>query len=157
MSAQPRPPDLQNLLARGYLKEAVFAPGSADAYVLRAVNARRGASLAQLDPHDRFVVAYEGLFSLAVGVLARYALRPGDGEGHRVIALQAVLGVLQLDPREVQRVTRLHELRNSKIYRSPLPASLADAADALDCLSLMLAKVLAPGEPSPRTRHRPRK
>ena len=155
MSAFPRPPNLQNLLARGYLKEALFDEATADAYLLRAVNARRSASLPQLDPHDRFVVAYEGLFSLAVGVLARYALRPGDGEGHRMIALQAVLGVLELEPREVQRVTRLHELRNSKIYRSPLPASEADAADALDALRLMLARVTGPAKPA--TKPRPRK
>lgn len=74
-----------------------------------------------------------------------------------MIALQAVLGVLELEPREVQRVTRLHELRNSKIYRSPLPASEADAADALDALRLMLARVPGPGPAKPATKPRPRK
>lgn len=91
-----------------------------------------------LDAHDRFIVAYEGLFALVVGVLAKHALRPGDGEGHRAIAVQAVLSVLGLKPAVVQRVIRLHDLRNAKIYRSPIPASEEDASDALQALELML-------------------
>lgn len=112
----------------------------AEGYIQRAGRARNSASLQQLDPHDRFIVAYEGLFSLAMGVLALYGLRPGDGEGHRAIALQAVLAVLRLDPGEMQRIIRLHDLRNAKVYRSPLPASEADASDALEALDVMLAK-----------------
>lgn len=118
-------------------------PGVAESYFRRAASAGQGAALQALDAHDRFIIAYEGVFAIAMGVLARHGLRPGDGDGHRAIALQAVLAVLKMPPREVQRVIRLHDLRNSKIYRSPLPASEADASDALQALTLMLGKATA--------------
>lgn len=114
--------------------------GVAESWLRRAASAGRSAGVQALDPHDRFIIAYEGIFSVAMGVLTRHGLRPGDGEGHRAIALQAVLAVLEMPPREVQRVMRLHDLRNSRIYRSPLPASEADASDAQQALTLMLAK-----------------
>jgi hypothetical protein len=110
-------------------------------YFRRAATARAGAALPALDAHDRFIVAYEGLFASVVGVLAHYGLRPGDGEGHRAIALQAVLAALKLPPPEIERVIRLHQLRNATIYRSPLPASEADAQDALDALTNLLQEV----------------
>ena len=141
MNAPPRPPNLQNLLARGHLKEAVFVPGAAESYFRRAATARSGAALEALDAHDRFIVAYEGLFALVIGVLASHGLRPGDGEGHRAIAVQAVLAVLGARPALVQQVIRLHDLRNAKIYRSPLPASQEDAADALEALDVMLRQL----------------
>lgn len=138
MSAPALPRNLQNLVDLGHLKQAVAAQGVAESYFKRAAGARASSGIAALEAHDRFLVAYEGLFALAMGVLALYGLRPGDGEGHRAISLQAVLGVLDVPRLQVQKIVRLHDLRNLKIYRSPIPASEGDANDAVEALDLLL-------------------
>lgn len=80
---------------------------------------------------------------MAIGVLALYDLRPGDGDGHRVTALQGALGVLGLTPSLMGLATRIHEQRNTKIYKLPIDASENDAKDAAVVLDASLKLALA--------------
>lgn len=80
---------------------------------------------------------------MAVGVLALYDLRPGDGDGHRVTALQGALGTLGLDPSQMALASRIHDQRNTKIYKLPIDASEGDAKDAASILGAALALALA--------------
>ncbi|MGE4238874.1 hypothetical protein [Ramlibacter sp.] len=89
------------------------------------------------------MIAYEGLFALAMGVLAHYQLRPGDKEGHRVTALQGALGVIGLAPQDLALVVWVHEQRNNKIYKMPLDASEAEADDATRLLATALEQAVA--------------
>jgi hypothetical protein len=137
------PQNLLNLVQKGYLKEAPEASKTAEVYFSRANGSLESSQTAGIRSHDRFVIAYEGLFALAVGVLALYDLRPGDGEGHRVTALQGALGTLGLNPGQMALASRIHEQRNAKIYKLPLDASEGDAKDAASILDAALTLAVA--------------
>lgn len=129
---------MQNLLQTGHLKALTDADAAADVYFKRAAGAARSAKVTGLESHDRFLIAYEGLFAVAQAVLALYELRPGDNDGHRVTALQGAIGILGLKPAEMALAMRVHDQRNAKIYRVPLNASNADANDAAHILDIAL-------------------
>lgn len=137
------PQNLLNLLQKGHLKEAPDASSTSEVYFSRAQGSLQSSQIAGLRSHDRFVIAYEGLFALAVGVLALYDLRPGDGEGHRVTALQGALGILGLSPSQMSLATRVHDQRNAKIYKLPIDASENDAKDAATVLDASLKLAVA--------------
>lgn len=76
-------------------------------------------------------------------MLALYDLRPGDGEGHRVTALQGALGTLGLNPGQMALASRIHDQRNAKIYKLPIDASEGDAKDAASILGAALTLAVA--------------
>ena len=129
-----RSPEYDNLVARGILKTAVSNPVSLAQYVRTAkellVDAKNSANYA----HGRYLMAYEGLFSLAMAVLEFHGTRPGDGEGHRISALQRFAAEIGFTPGQVKTLTDAHNLRNARTYRTPIPPSTQAQAEGVIAL-----------------------
>jgi len=93
-------------------------------------------------PQSRFLLAYEGLHALSMGVLNKAEVRVDSGEGHRQTALQAALLIADVNSRKpdsAAAIMTLHRMRNSKTYHSPLPpVSDVQADGAVRSLDLML-------------------
>jgi hypothetical protein len=145
MNKPDLPDGLRNLLTRTTppaLKEAEASSIYIEAYFAAATSALSDAMQSGVSAHGRFIVAYEGLYAVTMGTLNMYGLRPGDGEGHRSISLQAVvtaLGLSKANPNAIAQVIRLHETRNGRIYRAPIPPiSEADASMAVTLLGQVL-------------------
>jgi len=137
-----RSAEYENLVARGILKAAAKSADSIDQYVKTAsdllVDARRSSN----SPHGRYLMAYEGLFSLAMAVLESHGTRPGDSEGHRISALQRFAADLGFTPGQVKTLTDAHNLRNARTYRSPIPPITdAEAQGVVSLLEAALPKV----------------
>ena len=116
-----RSTEYENLVARGILKAAAKSADSIDQYVKTASDLLADARRPSNSPHGRYLMAYEGLFSLAMAVLEYHGTRPGDGEGHRISALQRFAADLGFTPGQVKTLTDAHNLRNARPYRSPIP------------------------------------
>lgn len=116
-----RPPEYDNLVALGILKVAASNPDSIAQYVRTATELLADAKKSTNSAHGRYLMAYEGLFSLAMAVLEFHGTRPGDGEGHRISALQRFAADMGFTPGQVKTLTDAHNLRNARTYRSPIP------------------------------------
>ena len=64
-----RSAEYENLVARGILNAAAKNADSIDQYVKTASDLRADARRPSNSPHGRYLMAYEGLFSLAMAVL----------------------------------------------------------------------------------------
>ena len=139
-----RSAEYENLVARGILKAAAKNADSIDQYVKTASDLRADARRPSNSPHGRYLMAYEGLFSLAMAVLEYHGTRPGDGEGHRISALQRFAADLGFTPGEVKTLTDAHNLRNARTYRSSIPPITgAQAQGVVSLLETALPKVNA--------------
>jgi hypothetical protein len=115
-----------NMLESGMLKQALSDPESIQQYLDIATCMLNDAKTKSLSHHGAFIVAYEGIFSLVMATLEFYGARPGDGEGHRVQAIQRVAADYGLVPDQFSALTRLHAERNRAIYKKPLPPISAE-------------------------------
>lgn len=81
-------------------------------------------------------------------VLEHHGTRPGDGAGHRAIAIKRVAADLGLAPAEQSVLGRLHDIRNRLTYRQSLPPITRADADAmqviLDKMLPVAAKLISP-------------
>jgi hypothetical protein len=139
----PRPPEYDALLKIGSFKEAVSSKDSL-AQFLNTADEMVAAAKSPIPNSARFLLAYEGMFSVVMAVLEFYAVRPGDAGGHRATAIQRVAADLKLDAAKQSVVARLHDVRNRVTYRAPLPPiTKADADALLAILQEMLAAARA--------------
>ena len=77
-----------------------------------------------------------------MAVLECHGARPGDGEGHRISALQRFAADLGFTPGQVKTLTDAHTLRNARTYRSPIPPIAgAQAQGVVSLLEAALPKV----------------
>ncbi len=72
----PRSTEYQNLVTRGILKAAAKNADSIDQYVKTASDPLADARRPSNSSHGRYLMAYEGLFSLAMAVLEYHGARP---------------------------------------------------------------------------------
>lgn len=133
--------NVENMLRMGHLKRADHIEEDVIQYVTDASGYFRDAALVTT-PQSRFLLAYEGIHAISMGVLNRIEVRVDSGEGHRQTALQVAL--LVCDVKAVKAgadvaIMTLHRMRNSKTYHSPLPpVSTSQAESALQALDIML-------------------
>lgn len=135
-----RPVAYNNLIANGSLKPALSNPHSIKQYLKIANDTLSAAKITTISPHAQYILAYEGIFSVVMAVLEHYETRPGEGDGHRIIAIQRVAGDLKVNPDEFAAITRLHAERNRAVYRSSIPPiTKAQAEAAINILEHMYA------------------
>lgn len=116
----------------GLVKEGDREQEDIDQYVTNAGDLLADAGRATSNL-GRFLLAYEGIHCIALAVLNHLGARPGDGEGHRSIALQFAVGAMGLDkrhPETLRAVMHAHTMRNQKIYQQPVPPLSKATADA---------------------------
>jgi hypothetical protein len=101
---------------------------------LRTADEMLAASASPMPDSARFLLAYEGMFSVVMAVLEFHEVRPGDAGGHRATAIQRVAADLQLDAARQSVLARLHDVRNRVTYRQPLPPITRADAEALRAL-----------------------
>lgn len=134
------------------LKEGDREQDESDQYVANAQDLLADSALAQSNL-GRFTLAYEGIHCLSLAVLNHHGHRPGDGEGHRTVALQLAVDALRMsedEPSANRVLNHLHDTRNKKIYRQPLPPvskAVADAAVLFLRKMLPLARVVVVAAP----------
>lgn len=75
-----RPLEYENLVKTGAFKEAASSEASIEQF-LRTADEMCAAAKAPLASSARFLLAYEGMFSVVMAVLEFYEVRPGDGAG----------------------------------------------------------------------------
>ena len=126
----PRPPEYDALLKIGSFKEAVSSKDSIKQFLQTADEMTAVAQLS-MPNSAKFLLAYEGMFSVVMAVLEFHEVRPGDAGGHRATAIQRVAADLKLDAAKQSVVSRLHDVRNRVTYRAPLPPITKADADAL--------------------------
>jgi hypothetical protein len=123
---------INNLVKIGCLKPADRDDASIAQYLANAGALLQDAGSAG-SPLGRFLLAYEGIHCVALAFLEHLGVRPGDGEGHRMNALQIAvqeMGIENTHPGALRTVIDLHRMRNDKIYRRPYPPVSKAAADA---------------------------
>ncbi len=128
-----RPPEYDNLLKIGAFKDAVSSKESRNQFVRTAEDMQASANVPMLDS-ARFLLAYEGMFSVVMAVLEFHGVRPGDGGGHRTTAIGRVAVDLKLEAAKQSVLVRLHDVRNRVTYRSPLPPITRADADAMQAI-----------------------
>lgn len=130
------------MLKVGSLKEAVSSRDSI-AQFLRTADDMLAATRNPMVDSARFLLAYEGMFSVVMAVLEFHEVRPADTGGHRATAIARVAADLRLDAAGQSVLGRLHNVRNRVTYRTPLcPNTKADA----DALQANLREMLAAGK-----------
>lgn len=130
----PRPDAYEALLKIGSFKPAASSPASIAQFMSNA-DEMLAATNGTMPNSARFLLAYEGMFSIVMAVLEFHEVRPGDAGGHRATAIQRVAADLQLDAAQQSVLARLHDIRNRVTYRQPLPPITKADADAM--LSLL--------------------
>ena len=140
----PHPPEYEGLLKIGSFKAAVSSAASMAQFLRTADEMLLAAKSAPMPESARFFLAYEGMFSVVMAVLEFHQVRPGDGGGHRVTAIQRVAAGLTLKASMQSVLGRLHDVRNRVTYRQALPPISKADADALQAiLEAMLPKARA--------------
>jgi hypothetical protein len=125
-----RPPEYDNLVKMGSLKEAISTKESIEQFIVTAEQMRTTAKV-QMPDSARFTLCYEGMFNVVMAVLELYGTRPGDGGNHRTTAIQRVASDLKLDVGALSALTRLHSIRNRVTYRDAIPPITKADADAM--------------------------
>jgi hypothetical protein len=128
-----RPPEYDNLLRTQAFKPAVSSRDSIQQFLQTAEGMRTDARLPMRDS-ARFLLAYEGMFSVVMAVLEAYEVRPGDGGGHRSTAIARVAADLRLSPAKQSVLIRLHDVRNRVTYRQPIPPITKADANAMQAI-----------------------
>lgn len=126
-----RPPEIINLLNNHTLKEADRDEDELQQYLTVASSSLKDAKNANSSAHTRYMIAYEGLHSLAIATLLHYSTRPGDLPGHRSTAFNKFCDLLGLDLGMRKVVMDAHSQRNDKTYRSPIPPLTHKEAESL--------------------------
>lgn len=126
----PRPPEYDALIKIGSFKSAVSSEASIHQF-LQAAEDMAAATHQPMADSARFLLAYEGMFSVVMAVLEFYESRPGDTGGHRATAIKRVAADLGLDSTRQSVLSRLHDVRNRVTYRAPLPPITKADAEAL--------------------------
>lgn len=133
--------NVENLLNNGTLKQANHIAEDVTQYLADASGYFCDAKIVTM-PQSRFLLAYEGIHALSMGILNRIEVRVDSGEGHRQVALQVALLVCDVNSVKASAdiaIMALHRMRNSKTYHSPLPpVSASQAENALQALDIML-------------------
>jgi hypothetical protein len=129
----PRPTEYEALLKIGSFKAAVSSP-PAIAQFLQTAQDMLDATGARMPDSAKFLLAYEGMFSVVMAVLEFHEVRPGDSGGHRATAIQRVAADLRLDVAQQSVLARLHDMRNRVTYRAPLPPITRADADAMQAV-----------------------
>jgi hypothetical protein len=133
--------NIENLVRIGQLKRADFVGEDVAQYFGDASGYLTDAKVVA-SPQARFLLAYEGIHALSMGVLNKAEVRVDSGEGHRQTALQAALMIVDVNarvPGSSTVIMGIHRMRNTKTYHSPLPPVSASQADAaVKALDLML-------------------
>lgn len=128
-----RPVEYDNLLKIGTFKEAASSKDSIEQFMRTAQELLTSGKAGLMDS-ARFLLAYEGMFSVVMAVLEFHELRPGDGGGHRTSAIARVAADLKLEPARQSALTRLHDARNRVTYRRPIPPVTKSDADAMQSI-----------------------
>lgn len=136
-----RPAAYDNLVKSGSLKDSERLQVSIDQYMSVATGMLADARITGLSTHGRYILAYEGIFSVVMATMENFGARPGGGDGHRVIAIQRAAADLGLDPSRFSSLTMLHSERNRSTYREPIPPITEEQVDlAVRLLTEMLEK-----------------
>lgn len=146
----PRPPEYDNLIRTRALEEVQQTPGAIEGFLKDAAESLEVARSVDVKrPKQRFILAYEGFYSLVQAVLEFYSVR--TKESGRNLALLRASADLNLDAEEIKLVSTAHGRRNDTTYRSPFPPiSRAEAQAMIDILAktLPVAHTLT-GVPAP--------
>ena len=134
----------ENLVARSLLKAAAKNADSIDQYVKTASELLLDARRPSNSPHGRNLMAYEGLFSLAMAVLEYHGTRPGEGDGHRISALQRFAADLGFTPGQVKTLTDAHGAMPAPTVRRFRRLRGAQAHGVVSLLEAALPKVRFP-------------
>ncbi|WP_027867763.1 hypothetical protein [Massilia alkalitolerans] len=126
-----RPDEFINLLKNRTFKEADRDEAELQQYLAVAMSTLKDSKNASINAHSRYMLAYEGLHSLATATLLHFSVRPGDVPGHRSTAFSKFCDVLELDLAMRKVVMDAHDRRNEKTYRSPIPPLTHKEAEAL--------------------------
>jgi hypothetical protein len=129
----PRPVEYDALLKIGSFKAAASSPPAISQF-LHTAQDMLDATAAPMPDSARFLLAYEGMFSVVMAVLEFHEVRPGDAGGHRATAIQRVAAELKLDTAQQSVLARLHDMRNRVTYRAPLPPITRAEADAMQAV-----------------------
>lgn len=139
-----RPEEIDNLLRIRALKEADRNEDELRQYLTVATGLLRDARNANVSAYGRYMLAYDGLHSLAIATLLHFAVRPGDQPGHRALVFQKFCDLLEMDIGMRKIVLDAHDRRNEKTYRSALPPlTHKDAEAVVSVLAEALPKVTA--------------
>jgi hypothetical protein len=139
MTQSKRPEAYENLIGNKSLKESDRDEDELQQYIAVGASMLKDARKADLSAHSRYMLAYDGIHSLAMAVLLHYGTRPGDGHGHRTIALQKFIEELKLGLGMRKVILDAHDRRNETTYRSALPPlSHKDAESVIAALSAVL-------------------
>lgn len=138
--------NIDNLVRIGQLKPADFVEEDVAQYFADASGYLADAKVVSAS-QSRFLLAYEGMHALSMGVLNKAEVRVDSGEGHRQTALQAALMIVEIDairPGSSVIVMNIHRKRNTKTYHSPLPPVTESEADAaVKALDIMVGAASA--------------
>jgi len=134
----PRPPEYDNLIRTRALEEVAQTPGAIEGFLKDAAESLEVATAVDVKrPKQRFILAYEGFYSLVQAVLEFYSVR--TKESGRNLAILRASADLKLDPDEVKLVSTAHGRRNDTTYRSPFPPiSRVEAQAMIDILAKTL-------------------
>lgn len=139
-----RPDAYNNLIKIGSLKESDRDEDELQQYVNIGTGMLKDAVNVTLTPHSRYMLAYDGIHSLAMAVLLHFGTRPGNGLGHRSVAFEKLADELKLDIGLRKIIKDAHDRRNETTYRSALPPlSHKDAENVITALSTVLPKAIA--------------
>lgn len=139
-----RPQGLVNLLTTHTLKEADRDEAELQQYISVATSSLKDAKNASNSAHSRYMLAYEGLHSLAAAALLHFSVRPGDQPGYRSTAFNKFCDLLEFDIGVRRIVITAHERRNDRTYRSPIPPlTHKEAEGVIAVLELALPKTMA--------------
>lgn len=145
-----RPSEYDNLIRTRALEEVPQTPGAIEGFLKDAAESLEVARTVDVKrPKQRFILAYEGFYSLVQAVLELYSVR--TKESGRNLAILRAAADLNLDADEIKLVSVAHGRRNDTTYRSPFPPiSRAEAQAMIDILgkTLPVAHTLT-GVPAP--------
>lgn len=138
-----RPPEYENLIRIRALEEVPQTAGAINGFLKDAVEGLEVARAVDIKrPKQRFILAYEGFYSLVQAVLEFYGVR--TKESGRNLAILRAAADLNLDADEVKLVSNAHGRRNDTTYRSPFPPiSRAEAQAMVDILAKTLPQAHA--------------
>lgn len=128
-----RTAEVLNLLKTGTLSEAAQDDAAVAEFLLAATEYLADAQLVQ-HARTKFIMAYDGYFSLVAAYLAAQHVRTADKPGHRSIAITFVAQQLRLPNAEVRALIGFHNRRNDTTYGSPIPPPSQAEADTMTAI-----------------------
>lgn len=133
--------NVENLVKIGQLKKTPYVEEDVGQYVANAKAYLEDAKKLE-NPGSRFQLAYEGMHALSMAVLNKAGVRGDASAGHRQVAFQTALLIINIDGLQKgasATILNLHRRRNSDTYHAPFPPlTAAEANTAVKGLELML-------------------